>query len=386
LAAFAQLKAEEEAHVNEAIAHRTQALNHLSRLQKRRENISVELHSLEEDEEEPLGQELRQLDAKHESLNQEIRRLEEKLVGMRNQRRVVRSQMEDVRNRREAGLSGYRGALQEVDSETSSLMRRPPIEPLDLEAIMEGLPGAEESFGSAGGAEFLKMIPERRTADMAKTWWEGEMSLLEQRKSQVSMDRQALEEGGIVWEEVVSLVSGYESRLRKLMSGSQSPIPSTSSFKGKEKEATQEELLQHQMVEMDSVAKEVEKRMEIAEDKHWNLLICAIGAELEAFREAQELLRDALGDDGKADSEVPSQHPREIEVEVKESGDHDQHHEESSDNEVPADLLVSHAEDSLSVPAIAPSPSIIGTLRGETQGTDGDEVPPEFLVEHGDGP
>ncbi len=35
----------------------------------------------------------------------------------------------------------------------------------------------EES--SVGGEEFLRMRPERRTVEMAREWWESEVTLLE---------------------------------------------------------------------------------------------------------------------------------------------------------------------------------------------------------------
>jgi hypothetical protein len=39
----------------------------------------------------------------------------------------------------------------------------------------------------------------------------------------------------------------------------------------------------------------LERNLGVAESKHWNLLVCAIGAELEAFKEGEGILRGALG-------------------------------------------------------------------------------------------
>ena len=367
--ALAQLKGEEDAHVDDALMERKKALSQLNRLSKRKEIATTELQALEDDEEEPLGKELRELGSRYDSVTQEIRELEEKLVGMRNQRRWLRGKMEDVKNRREAGLSGYRGALKDIDSEVATLMLRPPVQPLELEQLQQDSLGRTES---TGGLEFLRLIPERRTVDMAKSWWNSEISILEQRKAQVNADKQALEEGGAMWAEVMLLVLDYESRLRQLMNGAQHP-PSS---KGKETIPSQEELIREQLPEMDKVIEELEKHLHLAEDKRWNLLICAIGAELEAFTEAQEMLR------GLVDTEGESRNVSQPAAATEQEGqDNTETYDESSDNEVPPDLLVSRAEDTPNKLLSVASPEVEPTLeRGESE----NDVPPEFLVEHKD--
>ncbi|KAL6849706.1 hypothetical protein ACO1O0_009249 [Amphichorda felina] len=368
IAALAELKGEEDAHVDDALTERRRALIQLNRLSKRREIASTELQTLEGDEEEPLGQELRELGARYDTISQEIRELEEKLVGMRNNRRWIRGKMDDVKNRREAGLSSYRGALKDIDSEVETLMLRPPVQPLDSDQLQQTSSGRAES---TGGIEFLRLIPERRTVDMAKSWWGSEISILEQRKAQINADRQALEEGGALWAEVIGLVSEYESRLRQLMEG---PQPSLSS-KGKERIPSQEELIKEQLPEMYKVIEKLQMHLHLAEDKSWNLLICAIGAELEAFTEAQEMLRGLVGiDEGPQDVSQPA------DTTEQQTRDGTDRHDESSDNEVPPDLLVSRVDEHPSQPPSMTSPEVEPKLQADSQ----NDVPPEFLAEHKD--
>ena len=374
ISALAQLKTEEVAQVDDALAERRKALSQLNRLSMRREIASTELHTLEEDEQEPLGQELRELGARYDSITEEIRQLEEKLVGMRNQRRWLRGRIDDVQNRREAGLSGYRGTLKQVDSEVATLMRRPPIQPLDLDlAQQHGHTRAE----STGGLEFLRLIPERRTVDMARSWWESEISILEQRKTQIKADREALDEGGAMWADVMTLVSDFESRLRQVLKGEQ---PS-SSAKGKERVRTIEELIREQLPEMEKVVGQLEEHQHFAEDKGWNLLICAIGAELEAFMKAQEMLREFL-EEGKSQdvSKATDASGHESKEDQYTQSDQEKY-DESSDNEVPPDLLVSRADGRLSQPSSVASPEV-GIPLGRVEGDN--DVPPEFLAEHKD--
>ncbi|OLN96940.1 hypothetical protein CCHL11_07418 [Colletotrichum chlorophyti] len=383
LTALTDLKAEENSYIESAVMQRKNALSYLEKLDGRRASISAELHSLADDEEEPLAKELRSLGEQHDVLGQEIRQLEEKLVGMRNRQRWLERKMEDVHNRREAGLSGYKGALKEVDGEITSMLRRPPIEPLDRDVIDAVLNGDSEPTNgvpdSPGGTEFFRMIPARRTLTMAKDWWESEMDLLQKRKAQVDKDREALDRGTELWQEATTLVTGFETDLRQLMSGG-------ASAKGKQSPRVQQEAVEAMLPRMAKVILELEEHLSTAEQNSWNLLICAIGAELEAFREAEGLLRGSLPQPSKTsveDVEEPWQNDDDQEEPAKAGVDAtstlESHHEES-DNEVPPDLLVSRLEETDD-----------GHLRAEPLQTstssrrDSDnEVPPEFLAEHSD--
>ena len=375
LVALADLKMEEDAHIEAALSQRKRALLQLDRLVSRREDVYTELHTLEDDEEELLGQELRTLGTQFDTLTRDIHQLEEKLVGMRNRRRLIRDKMDDVRNRREAGLSGYRGALRDVDADVKAIMRRPPVQPLDSE-IMEQADDQDGSVNTSGGLEFLRLLPERRTVDMAKTWWQTEITILEQRKSQIGSECQALEEGGALWGDVMNLLTDFETRLRLAVKGSSgisTPEPSTA--KGKEKVPSHEDVIREQLPRLEKSIAELEAHMRTAEAKGWNLLICAIGAELEAFREAHGMLREAVDpglDDNQEtgqDSPDPLQETSEQQAPSQDSAL--SHPAESDDNEVPADLLGSGPKEVSGSPEIDPR-------SGESE----DDVPPEFLVEH----
>ncbi|KAK1991202.1 hypothetical protein LX36DRAFT_591000 [Colletotrichum falcatum] len=387
LAALADLKAEENEYIESSLSQRENALSYLTNLDARRTSISAQLHNLADDEEEPLAKELRGLGEQHESLTQGIRQLEEKLVGMRNQQRWLERKMEDVRNRREAGLSGYRGALKEVEVEVVSLLRRPPIEPLDLE-VVEAVESSEPGGASSaqdlpGGADFFRMIPGRRTLTMAKDWWESETELLLKRKMQVAKDRDALDQGTKLWRETTRLVTSFEADLRQSLSDG-----SSATVKGKQPQRAGHEGVEALLPRMGKVILELEGHVRTAERNSWNLLICAIGAELEAFREAESLLRASLPQPQATpqvadieepwpnDNGVPHRSTQADASEICTSGSH---HEES-DNEVPPDLLVSRLEEH------EDGHSLLGSLQTSSSRRDSEnEVPPEFLAEHGNG-
>ncbi|KAJ6438726.1 Atg28p-like protein [Purpureocillium lavendulum] len=371
--ALADLKREEEIHIDAALSDRSLALARLNKLGTTRAGIVNELEAFEGDDEEPLGKELRDLENKHNTLDRDIRALEDRLVAMRNRRRWLRDKMDDVKSKRDAGLSGYRGALRDVDGKVRALMSTPPVQPLDGDII------SQEESASSGGYEFMRLIPERRTIEMAKTWWEAEVILLERRKAQIHQEQLALEEGGATWYEVMALVSDFESSLRGILrSGTDPLLPS--SFKGKEKQPSKEDVILGQLPRMDGIVSELEQRAKLAERNRWNLLICAIGAELEAFREAQSMLKGLVGDDrSMPPADDNPQSDRGLEDEVHERGSLAR---EESDNEVPSDLLVS--------PVGCSDHQSSGSHESEANNPlervdSENEVPPEFLAEHGKG-
>jgi hypothetical protein len=398
--ALGDLKAEEDARVNAAISQRKTALARLRKVSGRQNKVTTELKLLEEDDDEPLGKELRELEAKRGSLTQEIKELEERLVGLRDKRRWVDDRIHDVRNRREAGLSGYRGALKDVEAEVNAIVRRPPVKPLDRE-FWRGLGGNEGGEGDLepGGEEFMSLIPERRTLDMAKTWWEAEIRALEKRRKEVDKNREALERGEEMWRETMDLVNTYESGLAKLTKGHIS-VPVIA--KGKEKDDGQGGIVQHLLSEMGAVTGALEHKLQVAEKNSWNLLICAIGAELDAFKEAERVLRLTLGDNAE-----PALIP---ELSMPGDASPNTYREDSttsmespvfkptttglglfrdeSDNEVPQDLLASAPEEGHATPTEPSSSkkrlvstSLLDDMPLERSDSE-NSVPPEFLVEH----
>lgn len=370
ISSLAELKQEEDTQVDAALLDRKRALNHVRKLAKQKANVESELKNLEQDNEEPLGKELRELSTKFDDVTSNIRQLEEQLQAMRNHRRSLRERMEDITSRREAGLSGYKGALKDATKELSSLMLHPPIQPLDEQIFKKNVPAVGSDNDALSGQDFMKLIPERRTAEMALAWWEDEVAVLEARREQIGKEKKALEEGSQAWREVVTLVHTFESNLRSILKTGRSS-KAASSPKGKEKVPTPEELITAQLEEMDDVVNKLQERLEEAEDKEWNLLICAIGAELEAFCEARDMLKAATDPASQQEQSATSKEP------IK--GTANSSHADESDNEVPPDLLVSHAE----TPSAGTSQESGEAENHPLRRRDSEnEVPAEFLAEH----
>ncbi|KAL6876895.1 hypothetical protein J3F83DRAFT_727445 [Trichoderma novae-zelandiae] len=368
ITSMTRLKEDEHAHVDDAMMQRQDALNYLDRLGSRKTGIQAELDDLTENGEEPLARELRDLGTQHDTLGKEIQLLEEKLAAMRIERRTIEERMDDIKNKREAGLSGYYGALRDVTNEANAFVQHPPIQPLDEDLLWQG-GEAEGDPAASGGREFMRLIPERRTLEMAKSWWTAEMTVLNRCKERIDADRQALEEGGQVWDKVTQLVSTFEAELRQAMQGDTTASSSSSSPKGKENAPSQEDIISDQLSRMRQVIEQLEDQLKQAEKKRWNLLICAIGAELEAFKEAYNVLNSLLHPPEKRPAGDDGDKPKQAESEHRSATQGASHAvDEESDNEVPSDFLGGE-QDTSDEHAIADNSSE-------------NEVPPEFLVEH----
>lgn len=407
MAELANLKAEEDASLTSALSARKQALAKLRKLATMRDGIADELHALEGDEEEPLRLELEDLDSEHRGVCTEIQELEERLAELKGRRRLLEVRMKDVRNRREAGLSGYKNALKEVEDKVKGFLNRPPVKPLDVEALAENTKD-EEPPSSPGGVEFMHLRPERRTVEMAREWWEAEVSILEKRKAEVDTERAALEQGADIWEEVVSLVLDFEADLRQQMARRNGSAENGG--KGKERELTAAEALKLQYEKISDVIVSLDQRLAAVEAKGWNLLIAAIGAELEAFREAASVNHEMLKAAGFADDVSPPVSAGIFREDSGTTGSHTSFHTvnggsmlveklvdapaarrdgedgaSESDNEIPPDLLAVHAEEHVEDEHRSQSRTMDsdGTAALDREDSE-NEVPAEFLVEHHD--
>jgi len=210
--------------------------------------------------------ELQELKNEHKSVGNEISELEIRLSQLRLRQSHLAARIASSENRREARLSSYRGALRDVESDVAAFLKNPPLR--DVSVVMHGEKG------------FLELPVGRRTLEMAGEWWGREVEALVARQEEVRKEKEALEAGLTSWGEVVSIVGDFEDGLRRDMAEGASQTTAG---------------LRSQITKMQEVISQLEAHFATAEQKRWNLLICAVGAELEAFREGSTILQAALG-------------------------------------------------------------------------------------------
>lgn len=132
---------------------------------------------------------------------------------------------------------------------------------------------------------FWRSPSKSRNLQSAKDMFGRERDSLVERRRISDTEREALEEGAVVWKETVKQVSNFERTLSKAMSRTgqdpQSQLDSPVETK---------ELL----TLLEQTTTELESKHKVAEERNWKLLVAAIGAELEAFLKGKQILEAAL--------------------------------------------------------------------------------------------
>ena len=180
---------------------------------------------------------------------------------------------------------------------------------------------------------------------MAKEYWQDAVNQLKRRRRAVRRDRVALEEGAVVWNDVVAEITTFEKYLRDAMMKL-----SQNQGKGKTKaeSITPEDILS----KMNATAQSIEEKLDLVSSKEWRLLQVCIAAELEAFHQGKEILEQtfAVASGTSADKDSTSEassKDKEAEpeddspIDAHNAGLHKNMYEDSDDGPDP-DLLISH--------------------------------------------
>ncbi|KAF4762083.1 hypothetical protein HAV15_006301 [Penicillium sp. str.  len=242
------------------------------------------------------------------------------LYEMKAKHRHLVNEISDINNSVDAKLSSYTESLSLLDSDIRNYLRDPPIQPLSQ---------------NSGESTFHSLNPKRRTLDMAREHWNAEQVGLHSRQKKVDAEILALEEGGGVWKQAVSDITGFEKRLQANMRHYAEMTTSTTESGG------------------------------IHTARLQGRALCCIAAELEALREARALLLPAFGlplheEDAPLNSTSPKDSPL-IDHSLEEN--HEDFHAgqlENDDPEPPADLLKDadpHHSDARSEEDDEPDPS-----------------------------
>lgn len=315
---IAMVKEEDLKVTKDEQAHRKAALERIAQLESKKESVQHELDTLQQ---RASGSESNDLRQEAQEVQNEIRELEDRLMELKSKHRHLISRAEQLENSTASELSSYQGTLLLIDKETRSFLRRPPV--------TQGLgPQSHQQ-----GQDMYSLRPERRTLELAKEQWTAELDTLEQHRLETERERDALLEGVKIWRETVRKIDSFERTVREYMKANQSDRDSTSKITAL----------------LDSAIDFLEQSFSRAETKDWKLLICAIGPELESFRQARAILHPLETPDQKAPSQDPVRNNR---------PDAFHHHpptDEEEDGDVPhADLLGSQSPDFPFHPPLSP--------------------------------
>ncbi|KAF4255888.1 hypothetical protein KXX33_000298 [Aspergillus fumigatus] len=282
-----KLKEEEREILSFRLDERSDALEQIARFRTKRAGLKDAISTIHDNEESYRSKEL--LEESHQ-LEAEIQELETRLLEMKARHRSVIRELAQMEDAMESKLSSYKASLSLVESDIEKFLKDPPVKPDSV---------------TSSHSTFYSLNPKRRTLEMAHEHWTTEQDDLRKKQKEVDAEIQALEEGGGVWKQVVGEVSGFEKRLRSAMRRSIQAQSQLLETEGHSKTNTENDQVQSVVEDLEHTTNRVEQHLNLAEKKDWKLLICCIGAELEALREAREMLLDAF----KASTEDKSPAP-----------------------------------------------------------------------------
>jgi hypothetical protein len=257
---LASVKAEELNYLDEDLQDLHGIVGQTDAWTKKRTRLEQKIQDIEQGE--SSASRTQALHAEASELEREIRQKEEELAALKARHRSVLAELDSGENAVEAKLSSYKASLAILDKNVAGFLSRPP----------------DTNHVSLSSSSYLSLPPRRRTLDMAHEYWTEEHTRLIEKCEEVDIERAALDEGAILWNDVVKRITSFETLLQDMMrSPSRAPAPSKITAK------------------MDATIAYLEEKLDFVKSREWNLLFLAIGAELEAFKQGQDVLEEALG-------------------------------------------------------------------------------------------
>ncbi|KAM5468326.1 hypothetical protein MauCBS54593_005067 [Microsporum audouinii] len=268
------LKEEEHDILDSEIHARKDALQMVKSFMDKRAGLEKSISTMQADSQkkrvDTLSNELHCLEG-------EIKDTESRLAEMKIRYQHMADEISQLQNAVDAKLSSYEAALSLVNTDAKRYLKKPPIPPLNI---------------SSAPTTFFSLKPDRRTLEMAEEHWTLEISALEKRSEAASQEIEALQDGGHIWNDTVTTITDVETQLRNTLNRLQGKGSLTEPIDPEKARETDLSLIQK---ELDVTIQKLESHLRLAEEKNWTLLICGIGAELEAFVEAKAIFSSTFG-------------------------------------------------------------------------------------------
>ena len=279
------LKAQNADVIESTLETTTEQLHNVNTLQDKKRSLEAKLGELDAS---PSSSTIESQEKELRALDRRIYDTENKLYEMRARQRVLRQSVQEGKNKEEARASSYRSALEMAEEEERHLVAKPTLTPLlGLTLKSERAKGNSRANieGKSKGGSVWDLPPKRRTLEMVSEHYKQVQSSLNSQLQNIETEQKALEDGGSIWEEVVDQVSRVENILIEGMQ-----------HLGKHSDT---EVLRANVMDilsvMDVAKKNLERDLGLAEEKDWKLIMVCVGAELEALRQGERLLRKSVG-------------------------------------------------------------------------------------------
>lgn len=266
---LAVVKEQESAIYSSEVSLRTHVLDGITAAEAKKEGIQDTITAIESDPHTGRSV-ITALEREEREVEAEIVATENKLMELRTRLGTVKRMREDRANKLEARLSSWQAALGEVER------------------------GAAERWLESGsktrrGTGVYALPRQRRTLQMVREEVEVAKSEMEKRVQDVERERAACVDGAQVWGRACQTVGEVEKRLRAEV-GKDASWEVGNGAEG----SGMESILAH----LDAAISTLTAQLALSESHDWKLLVCCIGAELEALKEGKEMLESVLVQSG----------------------------------------------------------------------------------------
>lgn len=247
--ALAEIKdVEEDVYASQA-AERENFVKTVEGWGNKRQLLESEIHAIEEGED---GQRAEALREEKSGIENELHQLRLRLTTLEAKHSSISMQLSELDSTISSKKSSYQASLTSLKQKTAKF----------LSTHRYALPStAVES-------------------------WTLEKEALDEKKQQAQTEGDALRDGIVMWEDALSLVSSFEEKLRAQLMASAGAMGKPPGEGG-----VKEKILQ----DIEDIIDQLEQRLKLAEERGWKLLVCCVGAELQVFLEAREVMQRSLG-------------------------------------------------------------------------------------------
>ncbi len=285
--ALAAVKSEEIDEIDEDVHSRDETIGKIEGWQQKKLGLRDASENLGSNEDTVRSQRLRQ---EADVLQQEINHVELQLADMKSRQRKLLREVAAAENAVQAKMASYTSSLRLLEEEVLNYLSSKPSE-----AILRTSSGVES-------AAVWRLPPKRRTLDMAKQYWTDDREATQQRRERVRYEKSALDDGALMWKDVVTQVTEFERMLQHDMANWANGHSTKETAENISPSEGTQRCSAEVLDRMSGVISALEEDLKVAKERNWNLLIAAIGAEIDALRQGRQL----LGGDSPPDP--PDQH------------------------------------------------------------------------------
>lgn len=300
ISSLAHLKSSQATLLSSELDEKSSDLSTVQSLSAKQSTLEEQIQAIAQ-REDASGR-ISEMKKEEKVLDEEIRELEDRLWQMKARQNKMLGDIQGLENRVESQLSSYKAALELAKKEAKSLLKRAPRATATATAnvVLGG------QYRNSTGEGIWSLPPDRRTLPMAEEHFLEEQLTLRRLIEAAKFEQTECEEGAQVWEDVVRSVSAVETMLRTEMqrnthSSTPPPRPPLLHHDIQPDDTNNESTEPSPEAKMRKVHGEIhrgihflESKLGLARQRGWKLLDVCISAEVEAMREGEQVLTDAL--------------------------------------------------------------------------------------------